>query len=885
MWTENPADDSIQLSNESTSTISLSQIPIKSDFNNAKLLRLALKAAEENIDALMLFYDEFSVIFSARNKSMSYSLNTKFATWLHGEIVSNFLNTFVVDERPEKGQEIEMDYFFKINMPSDDESINPEAIKIGMNIGPLVLKNVSADTAVSASIQLMCPMFNALATMTYRRDKTSLEGINALLGCALVLPKNFYDEAKFLQEHGGLAIEMYFHVANWFRCVISAFVSQCDRSLRKKVLQRINQLINIEASIKFLLQKGSYDPPSTTFQVREDFQFLKPVGVAKRARKNAVSDDDNEEDDPKNLDKPGPSKKIRRAKKKQKTAVPANVITQFDEESMNINLDATTGNLPVRTQLNVQTPGTQAAGVVKHKAKYWFSYGPKEKYRQLDMDLMILLEEKLEIVYPVPETEVGNCLYLQELKFILADLISKTESIAGVKKFRSQQRTQNLVSSQAYIHDLIMSLKYVIGFKKQLSTFLRQKIDEMDSDDSASRFSDETNHAKICFGSCLHLLAALFSWPNFCMDDNHGMLRAAMNAIIEPSIFDEEGSVEDDVVIGELAEKTLDKIVSDESIVMDLRSSVHLLHLVKALAIFADKPGTVVRLAEKLLQREWFALDGTKESNTNANILLTEILKCYMRDMELPELEKVVDVFSKEMTTLKFRTDSMLSYPNFNRSNCTIFYRVVAATCEQAMKHCVATIVRTKDLLECWKKCFNVLHELLLVNEKNTISANTNTFLRYSHSIVKIFRTNGVKAMQKMVQRDQQTVQDLLRSMQKTTRFLHNLSCDTKAKSNSRLLKQVPKLRETMEKLVIEVKSCLARNHSLSGFFVANLYNKNVKGELLLSQIEEDLIDEDFDEAQFEDDIDSPENSGIEENYEEINTPSVISSRISKIFD
>lgn len=172
---------------------------------------------------------------------------------------------------------------------------------------------------------------------------------------------------------------------------------------------------------------------------------------------------------------------------------------------MNLNLNATTGNLAVQTQFNVQTQGTQSAEVVKHRAKYWFSYGPRERYRQLDIDIMIFLEEKLEIVYPVPEEDVGNCLYLQELKFVLADLISKTESIAGVKKFRSEQQIQNLVSAPAFIHDLVLSLKYVISFKKQLSSYIREKINEMDTDDTAVKFSDVLNHVKICFGSCLYV--------------------------------------------------------------------------------------------------------------------------------------------------------------------------------------------------------------------------------------------------------------------------------------------------------------------------------------------------------------------------------------------
>ncbi|XP_063706564.1 Fanconi anemia group D2 protein homolog isoform X2 [Culicoides brevitarsis] len=884
MWTENPdTDESLQMSHDSNSTISLSQIPNDADLSNARLIKLTLKSSEQMIDALMLFHDELATIFSPRNKSPSFGVNYKFVKWLTDQILNTFQEGFVVTGCPESVGETEVDYFFNINDVNDEgDTINEDALDIGVNIAGVLLNRSDSSSATTA-IQLMCPNFTALAAITYRRYNTSLETINALLGCSLVLPKNFNDEEKFLEEHQIMAIDMYFHVANWFRCVISAFITQNSEATKRKVLKRINQLIEIEASIKYLLQKvdPGYEAPPTTFQLRDDFAFAKPFGLPKR--KKDESDDEEDEENPENPE--NSKKKSKKSRKKQKTD--EDPITEFDEESLNLNLNETTGNLNVRTQFNIATQGTQAPEVVKHRAKYWFSYGKQEKYRQLDIDIMILLEEPLEIVYPVPENEVGNNLTLQELKFVLADLISKTESLAGVKKFRGDQQIQRIACVQAYMHDLVMSLKHVIRFKNQLSAFVLDKIREMNSDSSAERFSDLLNHAKICLGSCFHLLAGIFSWPNFVIDDYQELLRTAMNAVLEKN--DEKSSCDslEEVLIEELAEKTLEKVIGDEPSVMDLRSAVHLLHLVKALAHFAEeKDSLIVDLAEKLLKREWFALDGTKECTKNSDILLTEILKCFTRDMELPKLEEILNFAASEIIGLKQKTDWMRIYPNFNRQNCTIFYRVMAVTCEQAMKHCVATVVRTKDLLECWMRCFNVLQVLLMINEENPILTNTSTFLRVSHSIMRIFRSSGVKSIEKMVHRNQQSVQDLLKAMQKTTRFLHSLSVDSKAKSNSRALKQVPKVRELMEKLVLEVKSAVAGNHALSGFWVSNLANKDVYGEKILSQLSQQIENgQEEEEQEIEDDLNSPENSENEgENEETVSGASVV-SRPSKVFD
>ena len=56
--------------------------------------------------------------------------------------------------------------------------------------------------------------------------------------------------------------------------------------------------------------------------------------------------------------------------------------------------------------------------------------------------------------------------------------------------------------------------------------------DDGDDDDSESEaisedlFSDEANLIKVCFGLCIRLLAALFTWPEFSDDANKDTLKS-----------------------------------------------------------------------------------------------------------------------------------------------------------------------------------------------------------------------------------------------------------------------------------------------------------------------------------------------------------------------
>lgn len=57
-----------------------------------------------------------------------------------------------------------------------------------------------------------------------------------------------------------------------------------------------------------------------------------------------------------------------------------------------------------------------------------------------------------------------------------------------------------------------------------------EKADNDDDSESESisddLFSDEANLIKVCFGLCIRLLAALFTWPEFSDDANEDTLKS-----------------------------------------------------------------------------------------------------------------------------------------------------------------------------------------------------------------------------------------------------------------------------------------------------------------------------------------------------------------------
>lgn len=109
-----------------------------------------------------------------------------------------------------------------------------------------------------------------MRVLYFCRYDRSLSFINAVLGAGVVLPDvmatdsniNLFDELD--EDRIRQVIDMYFYTVNIFREFVSAYVSQNERLMRKKVLTRLSELIELEQKIKEVLAQApdDYVPPA-----------------------------------------------------------------------------------------------------------------------------------------------------------------------------------------------------------------------------------------------------------------------------------------------------------------------------------------------------------------------------------------------------------------------------------------------------------------------------------------------------------------------------------------------------------------------------------------------------------------------------------------------
>lgn len=123
------------------------------------------------------------------------------------------------------------------------------------------------------SITVLASLFNLMRMLYFRRYNGSLDLINAVLGAGVVLPAVALSETpvdlfdSFDADKAKKIVDIYFYTVNQWRESVSAYVSQDESNMRRKVLTRLTQLIEMEEKIKEILSTvpDDYVPPTCIF--------------------------------------------------------------------------------------------------------------------------------------------------------------------------------------------------------------------------------------------------------------------------------------------------------------------------------------------------------------------------------------------------------------------------------------------------------------------------------------------------------------------------------------------------------------------------------------------------------------------------------------------
>ncbi|KRX61691.1 Fanconi anemia group D2 protein [Trichinella sp. T9] len=143
----------------------------------------------------------------------------------------------------------------------------------------------------------------------------------------------------------------------------------------------------------------------------------------------------------------------------------------------------------------------------------------------------------------------------------------------------------------------------------------------------------------------------------------------------------------------------------------------------------------------------------------------------------------------------------------------------------------------TQELLVKWVKSVG-LFRLLTLHVLGKVQSKTVLRLALLHApkYVNAFSEHAVRLLDANFRQLIEEIRPLLHAMQQSTRTLQNACTHLKENKDRTLTKLIPGCKRTLEEFVFRIKAMMVSNNCTDALQIANLKNRNLLGETLMSQ-------------------------------------------------
>ncbi|KRX61698.1 Fanconi anemia group D2 protein [Trichinella sp. T9] len=260
--------------------------------------------------------------------------------------------------------------------------------------------------------------------------------------------------------------------------------------------------------------------------------------------------------------------------------------------------------------------------------------------------------------------------------------------------------------------------------------------------------------------------------------------------------------------------------------VEDFVDQIHI--RVKYLLKFVDLAGSL-QAAATVLQIAQFIIEQQQQQQP---IYLwsnrTSRLDC------LEEISKlsIGDALENNLTSSTYRT--------LNKDTFAVwygFYLVELAEDAKNLSQDKQQQLSTQELLVKWVKSVG-LFRLLTLHVLGKVQSKTVLRLALLHApkYVNAFSEHAVRLLDANFRQLIEEIRPLLHAMQQSTRTLQNACTHLKENKDRTLTKLIPGCKRTLEEFVFRIKAMMVSNNCTDALQIANLKNRNLLGETLMSQ-------------------------------------------------
>ncbi|XP_067014882.2 Fanconi anemia group D2 protein [Anabrus simplex] len=827
-----------------------------------KLMELVMTSTQACPEAIGLFFDKLSAVICKVE-----DLDNNLIDWISNHVGTDFEENYICYKKQLKlPSSMELQYEIK---DMDDSTPDEDEDDVCIGLAQLVEKE-SAQNRSFSKMLTMNPSVRLVRCIKHLSDG-HLGDVAALLGCGVVMPVLPGGEEVNMKDPDELKffLDCMFFCTNWFRELLSAFSYQSDAELRARmkpmVLQRLADVVSLQRTLgKFLPHAIDYVPPPCQFyaipKLPQPAKFKK-VGAKRKSK--------------------GKGKKGKKQKKKKKAEDDSTEHHGAEDEEEEEEAEVEEEEDEEDDEPSVLSTANDALSAASLGASL-----PEYRgfLRELDVDVLILLREKLVLT---PDKDTA-CLTPPLLLFLLEDFSAKLEHFltATVKRTSSLKCASmspvgfanlDTFSPVTFASNTVKMLPHLCSKLETVAEYCQNLLNESDGvRDAPSMFPEGSAIIKLCFGQLMRTIADLFAWNGFQSSTNSSLLKDGLRFLA--GRLDAESAKLSSV--RELIREAARYCQGYVERTVYLPSACALVKLLEALARISDTDTALKKqiadTCHKFLSQRWNTLSGVPERGSTYNQQVDLLLKTYTGCVEekLQVTSDTVSVVLAEIQEKYNKKDWLLDvFPTITKSNFPLLYRSLCSTLVVGTQELLNTTSGEMARFEVWSMTATTLKSLMQIARLQSSRSNLVAFFKNALHILKLFLSKGLQVLGTLIRTKTAEVTALLQALQKSTRFLNTLCYHSKVTKDGALTQQVPAMRLVLEQMPISVRAMLTQNGCGDAFWLGVLRNRNLKGEEVLSQVEEpqdDLPPED-NNSEEEMDLESPEQNNSKEGKDQDN--------------
>ncbi|XP_023258204.1 Fanconi anemia group D2 protein [Seriola lalandi dorsalis] len=658
----------------------------------------------------------------------------------------------------------------------------------------------------------------------YQLSFTVFESYCQQVGCPLILTDmDVIEKIESLSKaEREFLCNLLFHTINWFREVVNAFCRQKETELKMKVMTRLQNITYVQTLLeRALAGTPGYVPPVANFDGEStDGLILSSAAPVNKAKKDGTG-----------------------KKRKAPSKSSSEGSSQLDETT---EADETLQEQPEKEKEKEVRQGVSL-----------MSY--RQFFRELDMEVLSVLQCGL-LSRSLLDSELHSKVQEEvmlgpaELVFLLEDMLRKVEfSLRAAPAKRAPFLKGRTDKSVGFSHLQQRSSKDIASYCVQLLPALCSHLEDCHNHfqtllsenngvvDGPATDVQEHQLMSYSYQLLLQILNTTFCWSGFSLPGQRSLLKKALGVLAER--LKEQRP---DLTLEQLVKHSFEYLLNFRSTMPSLSTALCLSQLLSTVSAKGGNSATyreqAASLAKRFLSQEWVTASGEKERGNKFNEALQTLLSIYLEHVDdvLKAVEEIAGEGIPELLNAS-KDESSASWPTLNRQTFLVFYKVMMAELEKAIRKIPAGKISDNseaqsEKLLTWNlavRDFHILVNLVKVFDSRPV---LNVCLKYGRLFLESFLKLGMPLLDYSFKRHKEDVQSLLKTFQLSTRQLHHMCGHSKIQQDTSLTNHVPALKKSLELFLYRVKAMLMLNNCQEAFWMGNLKNRNLKGEEILSQ-------------------------------------------------